>query len=114
MIDEHVANALNLSNTQDGQLYFMLKSSLLVNKQHNYEFGGKKFLVTPAATLANSRVNDVVDQNAVKYKAVNLFAAKSFEIANPLYTLVLECDMNKLPLHEWKSLVKVVTMHSPF
>jgi len=88
-------------------MYFLHKSSILNRKNHNFEFDGKKFLITQTTSLINTGLGKVIDIKADAYNTLNVFTAKSFGHANPKYQIVLECDLNKLPKNEWKNLVKV-------
>jgi hypothetical protein len=107
IIDDFVADKLKFKKQGEGHLYFLLKSSVNNGKQKTFEVDGKHFLVAEAASLASHRLNEVIDINAEKYNQLNVFTARSFGALNPKYQVVLECDLNKLPRHEWKGLVKV-------
>lgn len=62
----------------------MQKSTLINGKAKNFEHDGKSFFVSEGASLANSRLNEVVDLLAEKYNQVNVFTARSFGVPNPV------------------------------
>jgi hypothetical protein len=66
---------------------------------------GRKYLITEAASLNERRIDNVVAANAEKFNQVNVFSARSFETSNPLYSFVLETDLNRITPIEYKELI---------
>ncbi|CAD8168376.1 unnamed protein product [Paramecium octaurelia] len=106
LIDKAVAEKLGVENIQNGQLFFLQKSSKLNNFQSSITINNKKLLITPAGTLGGKSVDNVMEDLTSAYNDVNVFSNRSFGKSFTKYSIVLELDLNKIPKHEETRLVK--------